>query len=133
MKTQLQDLEKQKEDNYKLTTEFEDFKVETEDQIAELKAQINEKKKEPSAEKVVEKVVEVEKEKVPTEEAECQTDIGMEYFDRQPPSSRASRASEGSNKQRVGGGGSIVKPPKPVSKQPSGKIDGAPMNVSGSN
>jgi peptidoglycan hydrolase CwlO-like protein len=133
LKTQLTDLEKQKEDNDKLTLEFEDFKVETEDQIAELKAQLNNKKKEPSPEKVVEKVVEVVKEEVPKEEAECQTDIGMEYFDRPPPSSRASRASESSNKQRVGGGGSIVKPPKPVSKQPSGKLENAPMNVSGSN
>ena len=38
LKTQLTDLEKQKEDNDKLTLEFEDYKLETEDQIAELKA-----------------------------------------------------------------------------------------------
>ena len=91
---------------------------------------MQDRKKEPSPEKVVEKIVEVAAPivEVPKEEAECQTEIGMEFFDRAPPSSRASGTS---NKQRVGGGGSIVKPPKPVSKQASSKMENQPMNVSG--
>jgi hypothetical protein len=81
-------------------------------------------------EKIVEKIVEVPREEVPKEEAECQTDIGMEYFDRVQPLQKAdSRASGSSNKQRVGGGGSIIKPPKPVAKQNSSKLD--PMNITG--
>lgn len=55
---------------------------------------------------------------VPVESAECQTDIGMDYFDR-PPSfqKQDSRGSAtGSNRQRVGGGGSIAKPPRASGK-----------------
>jgi hypothetical protein len=66
-------------------------------------------------------------------EAECQTKIGMEYFETEPqvPLSKAdSRASGNSNKQRVGGGGSMVKPPKPVSKQPSSNIE-PPLKIAG--
>ena len=108
--------------------EYDDLKIESEDQIAELKSKIQEKSKSPEkpveqVEKIVEKIVEVAAKEVPKEEAECQTDIAMEYFDRvqQPLQKADSKASGGSNKQRVGGGGSIVKPPKPVSKQNSTK------------
>ena len=83
--------------------------------IAELKVQISEKKKPdaPEAEKIEDKEV---KETEPGVEVEIQTDILMDYFDRSnhAQSKQESRTSVGSNKQRVGGGGSIVKPPKSI-------------------
>jgi hypothetical protein len=80
----------------------------------------------------VEKIVEVPLEEVSKEEAECQTDIGMEYFDRNqhPLQKTDSKSSGNSNKQRVGGGGAIAKPPKPVSKSNSTKL-GDPINITG--
>jgi hypothetical protein len=74
----------------------------------------------------------VPQEEVPKEEVECQTDIAMDYFDRvqQPLQKADSKASGTSNKQRVGGGGAIVKPPKPVAKQNSSKLENS-MNITG--
>mgnify|MGYP007134750446 CR=1 FL=1 len=50
---------------------------------------------------------------VPVESIECQTEIGMDYFDRAPSLQKQdSRGSGQSRKVQVGGGGSIVKPPR---------------------
>ena len=49
-------------------------------------------------EKIVEKIVHVHKDDVPKGEAECQTDIAMDYFDRPQMAKTDSRASGGSNK-----------------------------------
>ena len=50
------------------------------------------------------------------EVANTQTDIGMEWFDRErsvhKQDSRGSGVGSSSNKQRVGGGGAISKPPR---------------------
>lgn len=128
-----------------LEDELEELKVTTEDQVQELKFQLaeaekgaprSEKEAEPKASrkslksvKEVEVVKEVIKEvvkQVPTSHAEAQTDIGMEYFDRerertmQKTDSRGSNGSGGqSSKARVGGGGTIAKPPRQPSKHGS--------------
>ena len=128
-----------------LEDELEELKVVTEDQIQELKFQLAEAgkggtKSEKAAEpkeshkslksvKEVEVVKEVIKEvvkEVPTSHAEAQTDIGMDYFDRerertmQKVESRGSNGSGGqSSKARVGGGGTIAKPPRQPSKHGS--------------
>lgn len=83
---------------------------------------------------MVEKIVkEYVKEVVPTEQAQTQTDIAMDYFDRERSMPKAeSRASTGS-KTRVGGGGTIAKPPRQPSKQGSQSRQSLnePLNVAG--
>lgn len=128
----------------------------TEDQIQELKFQIAEAEKAKPAEsrkslkpvkeevvvkeviKEVVKEVEVPKKDVPTAEAQAQTDIGMDYFDRERTMPKAeSRGSNGSggqsSKARVGGGGTIAKPPRQPSKHgSSSKANLAdPLNITG--
>ena len=74
-------------------------------------------KKAEKAEKEAEENKVETKPVVPMESAECQTDIGMDYFDRPASLRQDSRASgTESQKKRVGGGGSIVKPPRHSSK-----------------
>lgn len=142
-----------------LEDELEELKVATEDQVQELKFQLAEAKGGAQPEKAAEpkashkslksvKEVEVVKEvikevvrQVPTSDAGAQTEIGMAYFDRererpmQHVESRGSNGSGGqSSKARVGGGGTIAKPPRQPSKHGSSSKQNIaePLNVSGS-
>ena len=150
-----------KEEIAKLTDDLEEVKFACEEKVSEMKNQLNElrdsneananaaedaaaaRKKSAEARRQQEsdrKAADAEAAKhsaasLPKEFAQTQTDIGMEYFDRErsfhDQESRRSNASQ-SNKQRVGGGGSIVKPPRNPSRQTSSKGEiGAGLNVTG--
>jgi hypothetical protein len=71
---------------------------------------------------------------VPTEETGCQTDIAMDYFEKQhlqKQESRGSGETAGGSRVKVGGGGTISKPPKTIKQANQSKPGVDQMTLNG--